>query len=158
MDSWLLLQNIESNGERNRGLYVLKSRGMEHSNQIREFVISQKGIDLVDAYIGPGGMLVGTARVAQSALEKAAALASDQDAMRLRRLLERKHTAVERQIAALRSEYEDEKQDARRSNGQAATRALVRAADRMELGRLRHADLEMTAGARQRSKQDERRS
>ena len=157
MDSWLLLQNIESNGERNRGLYVLKSRGMEHSNQIREFVISQKGIDLVDAYIGPGGMLVGTARVAQNALEKAAALASDQDAMRLRRALERKHTAVERQIAALRSAYEDEKQDARRSNGQAATRALVRATDRAELGRLRHADLEMTA-ARQRSKRDEGRS
>ena len=66
MDSWLLLQNIESNGERNRGLYVLKSRGMEHSNQIREFVISQRGIDLVDAYIGPGGVLVGTARAAQN--------------------------------------------------------------------------------------------
>jgi circadian clock protein KaiC len=157
MDSWLLLQNIESNGERNRGLYVLKSRGMEHSNQIREFVISQQGIDLVDAYIGPGGMLVGAARAAQSAREKAAALASEQDAMRLRRALERKHTAVERQVAALRSEYEAEAQDARRSNGQEVTRALVRATDRAELGRLRHADPERTLGARKHSKRGEKR-
>jgi circadian clock protein KaiC len=155
MDSWMLLQNIEGNGERNRGLYVLKSRGMEHSNQIREFLISQHGIDLVDAYIGPGGMLVGTARAAQNALEKAAALASDQAAMRLRRTLERKHTAVERQIATLRSEYEAEEQDARHSNGQAATRELVRAADRAELGRLRHADLERTVGARKHLKPGE---
>lgn len=155
MDSWLLLQNIESNGERNRGLYVLKSRGMAHSNQIREFVISEQGIDLVDAYIGPGGMLVGTARAAQSAREKAAAVASEQDALRLRRALERKHTAVERQIAALRSEYEAEEQDARRSSGQAATRTLASAADRAELGRLRYADPERTVGARRHSKPGE---
>ena len=157
MDSWLLLQNIENNGERNRGLYVFKSRGMEHSNQIREFVISHQGIDLVDAYIGPGGMLVGAARAAQSAREKAAALANEQDAMRLRRTLERKHTAVERQIAALRSEYEAEEQDARRANGQAATRTLVLATDRAELGRLRHADPERSVGARKHSKRGERR-
>ncbi|HEV8703101.1 MAG TPA: circadian clock protein KaiC [Candidatus Polarisedimenticolia bacterium] len=157
MDSWLLLQNIESNGERNRGLYVLKSRGMSHSNQIREFVISHQGIDLVDAYIGPGGMLVGAARAAQNAREKAAALASEQDAMRLRRTLERKHTAVERQIAALRSEYEAEEQDARRANGQAATRTLVLATDRAELGRLRHADPERRVGARKHSKRGEKR-
>ena len=140
MDSWLLLQNIESDGERNRGLYVLKSRGMEHSNQIREFLISQEGIDLVDAYIGPGGMLVGAARAAQSSRDKAAALASQQDALRLRRTLERKHTAVERQIAALRSEYEAEKQEARRADVQAATRTRVVSADRTELAMLRQAD------------------
>ena len=155
MDSWLLLQNIESNGERNRGLYVLKSRGMEHSNQIREFLISRHGIDLVDAYIGPEGMLVGTARAAQRAREKAAALASEEDAMRLRRTLDRKHTAVEQQIAALRSAYEAEEQDARRANGQAATRTLVMATDRAELGRLRHADPERPVVVRKHSKRSE---
>jgi circadian clock protein KaiC len=147
MDAWLLLQNIESDGERNRGLYVLKSRGMAHSNQIREFLISRQGIDLVDAYIGPGGMLVGAARAAQSAREKAALLASRQEAMQLKRALERKHTAVERQIAALRSEYEAEAQEARLGDQEAATRTLVRTADRAELGRLRQADNGKALGA-----------
>src|SRR3984957_10682461 len=72
MDSWLLLQDFEGNGERNRVLYVLKARGMAHSNQIRKFLISDRGIDLVDAYIGPSGVLTGSARVSQEALEKAA--------------------------------------------------------------------------------------
>ncbi|SPE60585.1 KaiC-like protein 1 [Verrucomicrobia bacterium] len=67
MDSWMLLQDIEGNGERNRVLYVLKARGMAHSNQSREFLISRRGIDLVDAYVGPGGVLTGAARAAQSA-------------------------------------------------------------------------------------------
>src|SRR5580700_7002885 len=80
MDSWLLLQDFEGNGERNRVLYVLKARGMGHSNQIREFLISDKGVDLVDAYIGPSGVLTGSARAAQNALEKAEALASQQEA------------------------------------------------------------------------------
>src|SRR5271155_4029079 len=65
MDSWLLLQDLEGNGEHNRVLYVLKARGMAHSNQVREFLISDRGIDLVDAYIGPNGVLTGSARAAQ---------------------------------------------------------------------------------------------
>jgi circadian clock protein KaiC len=117
MDTWLLLQNIEGDGERNRGLYVLKSRGMAHSNQIREFLISSRGIDLVDAYVGPGGMLVGAARAAQTAREKAAAVASQQAALRARRTLERKHSAVERQIATLLSDYEAEEQEAAAAHG-----------------------------------------
>jgi circadian clock protein KaiC len=63
MDAWLLLQDIEGSGERNRVLYVLKSRGMAHSNQVREFLISNRGIELVDAYIGPSGVLTGTSRM-----------------------------------------------------------------------------------------------
>src|SRR5271155_3633860 len=68
MDSWLLLQDLEGNGEHNRVLYVLKARGMKHSNQIREFLISDHGIDVVDAYIGPSGVLTGSARAAQNSL------------------------------------------------------------------------------------------
>jgi circadian clock protein KaiC len=148
MDSWLLLQNIESDGERNRGLYVLKSRGMAHSNQIREFVISGKGIDLVDAYIGPGGMLVGAARAAQSSRDKATALASRQNTLRRRRILERKHTAVERQIELLRSGYQAEEQEARRADNQDALRTRVVSADRMELAFMRHADAQKSVQTR----------
>jgi circadian clock protein KaiC len=147
MDTWLLLQNIEGDGERNRGLYVLKSRGMAHSNQIREFLISSRGIDLVDAYVGPGGMLVGAARAAQTAREKAAAVASQQEALRVRRTLERKHSAVERQIATLLSDYEAEEQEARGADGQAVARAFAPAADRTGSGLPRRSQPREALGA-----------
>src|SRR6185437_7110755 len=73
IDTWLLLRNLECNGERNRGLYVLKSRGMAHSNQIREFVLTNQGVKLLDVYVGASGVLTGTARLAQEARERAEA-------------------------------------------------------------------------------------
>jgi circadian clock protein KaiC len=142
MDSWLLLKDIEGNGERNRVLYVLKARGMAHSNQSREFVISHRGIDLVDAYVGPGGVLTGAARAAQSAQDKAKALAGQQETARTERELERKRVALEARIAAERSEYEAEKEELRRLHAQVATRTRVVNADRTELASLRHADPE----------------
>jgi circadian clock protein KaiC len=148
MDAWLLLQDIEGNGERNRVLYVLKARGMAHSNQSREFLISNRGIDLVDAYVGPGGVLTGAARAAQSARDKAQALASRQEAARRKRELERKRAALERQIAALRSEYAAEEAELRRLNEQVATRTRLLTAERTELASLRHADPEMAVSAR----------
>ncbi|HWW00309.1 MAG TPA: circadian clock protein KaiC [Candidatus Acidoferrum sp.] len=147
MDSWLLLQDIEGNGERNRVLYVLKARGMAHSNQSREFLISDRGIDLVDAYIGPGGVLTGAARAAQTARDKAEALAGQQETARRQRELERKRAALERQIAALRSEYEAEEEDLRRFDQQVAKRTRVVTAERTELARLRHADPQMPASS-----------
>ncbi len=72
MDAWLLVKNIESNGERNRGLYILKARGIAHSNQVREFVLTDHGIELIDAYIGSEGVLMGSARSSQMARESAA--------------------------------------------------------------------------------------
>ena len=124
---------------------------MEHSNQIREFLISRQGIDLVDAYIGPGGMLVGAARATENARQKAAALAAQQETLRLRRTLERKHTAIERQIATLRSEYEAEEQEAQHADHQAATRTRVVSGDRSELALLRHADAEKAITTRRNS-------
>ncbi len=140
MDSWLLLQDVEGNGERNRVLYVLKARGMAHSNQVREFLISSRGIDLVDAYIGPSGVLTGASRVAQAARERAEALSSQQEVARRRRELDRKRATLEQQIAALRAEYESDEADLRRMDEQADTRARALEVERSELTRLRQAD------------------
>lgn len=106
VDTWLLVRNIEANGERNRSLYVLKSRGMAHSNQVREFVISPGGVELIKAYIGPEGVLVGSARQLQESKERAARLAREQDIERQRLELERKRAAMELQIRALQREFE----------------------------------------------------
>ncbi len=146
MDSWLLLQDFEGNGERNRVLYVLKARGMAHSNQIREYMISDRGIDLVDAYIGPSGVLTGSSRVAQAAREEADTLSGQQEAARRKRGLERKLAAIEQQIAGLRSEYETEESELRRMDEQAGTRQRVLIADRSELAHSRHADRAKAAG------------
>jgi circadian clock protein KaiC len=108
MDTWILLRNIENNGERNRTLYVLKSRGMKHSNQVREFVLSDKGIDLVDVYLGTDRVLTGTARFAQEAHERAAAGLRQRDHERRLRQLAVKRKALEAQIAALQAEAEAE--------------------------------------------------
>jgi circadian clock protein KaiC len=141
MDAWILLQDFEGNGERNRVLYVLKARGMAHSNQIREFLISHRGVDLVDAYIGPSGVLTGSARAAQTSLEKASALASQQEAGRRKRELERTRAALERQISGLRSEHEASADELRQIDEQVGTQTRLLTTERNELGRLRQADV-----------------
>jgi circadian clock protein KaiC len=141
MDAWMLLQDFEGNGERNRVLYVLKARGMAHSNQVREFLISNRGIDLVDAYIGPSGVLTGASRVAQAARENAEALAGRNEADRRKRELQRKRVMLEQQVAALHSDYESEESELRRMDEQAGTRTHTLTAERTDLARLRHADL-----------------
>jgi len=108
MDTWLLLRNIEFNGERNRTIFVRKSRGMAHSNQVREFVMSDKGIDLVDVYLGNDRVLTGSARVAREAQERAAATLRGQDHQRKLRQLASKRKAIEAQIVALQAEAEAE--------------------------------------------------
>jgi circadian clock protein KaiC len=148
MDSWLLLQDLEGNGERNRVLYVLKARGMAHSNQVREFLISDRGVDLVDAYIGPSGVLTGSARVAQEDLEKAAVLSSQQEAAQLKREVERKRSAIERQISGLRADYEIEAVELRRIAEQVGTSTLMLTTERTASGILRQADAKVVASRR----------
>ncbi|HXW10562.1 MAG TPA: circadian clock protein KaiC [Steroidobacteraceae bacterium] len=104
IDTWIVLRDIEAGGERNRGLYVIKSRGMAHSNQIREFLITSEGIDLQDVYVGADGVLTGSLRAAQEARERAAAVAREQEAQRRSRELERRRTALEAQIRVLQAE------------------------------------------------------
>ncbi len=106
MDTWLLLRDIELGGERNRGLYILKSRGMSHSNQIREFLLTDEGIDIRNVYVGPEGVLTGSMRLAQEARERADKLVRDLDVEARKRTLARKRAAMEAQVAALRAEFE----------------------------------------------------
>jgi circadian clock protein KaiC len=115
IDMWLLVRDIELSGERNRGLYVLKARGMSHSNQIREFLLTSDGIRLVDVYLGPAGMLTGSARAAQEALERETAMRRRDEKSRKLAELERKRQAMEARLAAIRAEFEAEEAEARQS-------------------------------------------
>jgi circadian clock protein KaiC len=108
MDTWLLLRNVEFSGECNRTIFVCKSRGMAHSNQVREFVLSDKGIDLVDVYLGGDRVLTGTARVAQEARERDSLTLRGEDHQRKLRHLASKRKTIEAQIAALQAEAEAE--------------------------------------------------
>ncbi len=101
MDTWLLARMLETNGERNRLLYILKSRGMDHSNQMREFLLTPQGIRLQDVYVGPGAVFTGTARLVQEAQDKAAALTARQAAERRARDLAQEQASLEAQVAAL---------------------------------------------------------
>jgi len=140
MDTWLLLRDIELNGERNRGIYVLKSRGMAHSNQIREFLVTSDGIRLVDVYLGPQGVLTGSSRLAQEAKEEEAARLDQQETAKKQRELERKRRAVEAQIAAIRSAFEIEAQEAAVELSDDATREAERQKDRMQMAVSRKAN------------------
>ena len=101
VDTWLLLRDIETGGERNRLIYVLKSRGMAHSNQVREFLITSKGIKLVEAYLGAAGVLTGSARLSQEARERVENQASKDEMQRKKLTLEHRRKAMEAQIVAL---------------------------------------------------------
>jgi circadian clock protein KaiC len=107
IDTWLLLRDLQNGAEWNRALYILKSRGMAHSNQIREFLLTDHGMELQDVYIGPSGVLLtGSARMTLEAQEKAQALVRDQEIGGKNRELERKRQAMEARIAMLRAEFE----------------------------------------------------
>src|SRR5580692_5511475 len=110
MDTWLLLKAIEVGGERNRALYVLKSRGMEHSNQIREFVLTNDGLRLLDVYLGPEGVLTGSARVSQEMREKAVVTFRRQELETHRRELDRTRRTFEARMVALRAKFEAEEE------------------------------------------------
>lgn len=108
VDSWIFLRDMEVAGERNRALYVLKSRGTRHSNQLREFVLTDHGVELLDAYVGPEGVLTGSSRLSLEARERASSLAAQQEVERKGRERERKRVALEARILAMRKEFEVE--------------------------------------------------
>jgi len=142
MDSWLSLRNLESNGERNRGLYVLKSRGMKHSNQIREFLLTDHGVELVDVAVGAEGILTGSARLSQEARERAESALRREELETLQRRLGRRKAGVEAQIANLRAELEAEEEETAKRLRQAARQEQDRIAQRAAMTSARQGDSE----------------
>jgi circadian clock protein KaiC len=139
-DTWLLLRDIELGGERNRGMYVLKSRGMAHSNQIREFLLTNNGVELRDVYVGPGGVLTGSARLSQEAQEKAEQLIKQQETELKQLNLERKRKAMEAQVTAIRAEFETEEAEVKKLVSQEKLRQQSVAKEREEMAQIRKAD------------------
>ncbi len=107
MDTWIALRNLESNGERNRRLDILKSRGMAHSTRVAEFLITSQGIQLVDIVVEPQGIVIGSERIAQQSREREARLRQKLEVEQKQRELERKRLLVNSQIAALQAELEE---------------------------------------------------
>jgi circadian clock protein KaiC len=146
-DAWLLLRDIEIGGERNRGLYILKSRGMAHSNQIREFLLTDRGINLLDVYVGPSGVLTGSARLAQEAREKGTEVAYQQEIELKKVNLETKRKALEAQIAALHAELEAGTAEMRKIGEQEKERQRRSVEERKAIAHLRRADRDSARGS-----------
>ncbi len=111
VDAWLTVKDIETNGERNRGMYIMKSRGMKHSNRIREFTITDKGLQLVDVYLGPDGVLTGSAREAQILLEETGELLHTNAISHKDRELLRRRKMLEAKIESLKTEFESTEEE-----------------------------------------------
>jgi circadian clock protein KaiC len=157
VDTWIFVKTLEGNGEHNRVLYVLESRGMAHSNQIREFLLTGQGIELADVYVGPEGVLTGSARQAQEAKERSDGMARLEDLEQRRVNLERRRESVEAQTAALWREFHDEAEVVEQLLSTGSTGTEDRAGQRAEQGRLRRADIDdRDAGADQVDLSEER--
>jgi len=154
VDTWLVLRDLETNGERNRGLHILKSRGMASSNQVREFMVTDNGIQLTDVYIGPSGMLTGSARVQQEGRERAERVTMTEEAERQQLAMDCKRAALEAQIAALRAEFSGEEAILTRTVSMDKQRGAVLALDEAAMGRSRKGDVVKTNGVRRITKAD----
>jgi circadian clock protein KaiC len=141
MDTWILVKSMEYNGERNRTIYVLKARGIAHSNQMREFLLTSKGIDIIDVYTGPAGVLTGTSRVVQEAKDRADKLIRTQDYERKEREIRRKEEVLESQIRMLKAQFEAEKSELTKELKEQKIREDVLAQDRSYLSKMRKADV-----------------
>jgi circadian clock protein KaiC len=137
MDTWVLLRNIETDGERNRLLYILKSRGMAHSNQVREFILSDNGIALRDVYIGSGTVLTGSARMVQEAKDRSQELLDNQAYQHRQLELRRQHLAIDAQIAVLKAQTEGIQKEMKQlsANGRQKTDILHQQKDNMSRNR-----------------------
>lgn len=142
MDTWILLSEIEIGGETNRGLSILKSRGMAHSNQIREFLLTDHGVDLIDVYLGPEGVVTGTARAAQEAQAKSLRTKREREIQRLQRELETMRKVMEARVEVLRSEFEAREEAVNEKLLDENKLDEASAEDRKTMARLRKADVE----------------
>ena len=140
MDTIILLKNIESGGERNKGLIIIKSRGMDHSNQMREFTMGKNGIELIDVYTGAAAVLTGSARIVQEAQDRAQSAAKRQEIEKIRRDIDRKRKIMEARIEELKTEYDQDCEEAQKLILDAESRAQVLTQNRVTIARLRRAD------------------
>jgi circadian clock protein KaiC len=134
IDTWLEVRDVEMNGERTRGLYVIKSRGMAHSNQVREFILHDNGISLLDVYPGPDGILTGSARAAEDARQAAEAAERQAAAERSEKALSRRQAALRAQIAALEAEFASDAESSRLGLADSNARAEQERAGRRAAG------------------------
>ncbi len=143
IDTWMVLRDLETGDERNRGLMVLKSRGMAHSNQIREFLLTHNGIELRDVYLGPTGVLTGAARLAQEAHEEAEELLRHYEMEQKRLQNERKRKVLEAQIAALQADIATEEAELQQLARQEELRQARRQRERAAMAQRRQADTDV---------------
>ena len=147
-DTWILLRDVELNGERNRCLYVLKSRGMAHSNQLREFVMTAHGIQLIPAYIGSGGVLTGSSRLAQEVRERDQARLQQQDIEQSKRQAERKRIALQAEIASLQAQFAEVEKESAELGREKLERERAQNLDRRNMAKSRGSDEKSSASAR----------
>jgi circadian clock protein KaiC len=140
VDAWILLRDIESNGERNRAIYIMKSRGMKHSNQVREFVIRDSGLDLVDVYLGPEGVLFGSARESQQMNENAGSAIRTNDLARKNREIGRKEKVLASKIESLNEEFESAKEELSRASIETELRNDILETNRLAISKKRLED------------------
>lgn len=140
MDAWLVLKNVEGNGERNRAFSIIKSRGMAHSNQLREFVLSDNGIQLLDVYKGREGVFFGSARMAQESGEVDERLRKNEEIERKKREIESKRKLMEIEIEMLKEKYVREEQDMKILIGQDISREKTEAKTMKEIATQRQVD------------------
>ncbi|MGB9927416.1 MAG: circadian clock protein KaiC [Methanosarcina sp.] len=141
MDTWINLRFFENNSERNRGLTVIKARGMGHSNQVREYLITDHGVKIQDVYLGPsGGLLMGSSRAVQEANEIAKAADQRQNVERKKRELESKLKSLDAQISVLRSEAEAEQEELDRLTSEDELRNKAFINGRSKIALIRKAD------------------
>lgn len=138
VDAWLLVRDIESNGERNRGMYIMKSRGMKHSNQVREFVITDNGLDLVDVYLGTDGVLIGSAREAQQLVEATGKVLRKHALNRKDLEIQRKRKVLEAKIASLQEEFESVQDELNKSYVEEDLKKEIMEKNRQQLINNRH--------------------
>jgi len=140
MDAWLILKNVEGNGERNRAFSIIKSRGMAHSNQLREFVLSDKGIQLLDVYKGSEGVFFGSARMAQESGEIDSRLRKNEEIERKKREIASKRKLMEIEIEMLKEKYAREEVDMKILIGQDISREKAEAKTTKEIATQRQVD------------------
>jgi circadian clock protein KaiC len=138
VDTWITVRDLESNGERNRAMYIMKSRGMKHSNQVREFTITDNGLELVDVYLGPEGILIGSARETQQLEEIAGQELKQYGATRTDNQIRRKKTVLEAKIASLNEEFETLKDELNRTHQEEQLRKEILTRTRQTLTKQRY--------------------